>query len=374
MSNIRETTLHLLQEGTGKTLDLRLEQNLTPPTVIELKPETTNTYLCDLTEGTVVDWGDGTKSVVTANEAAERAYHTYAATATAPRVVTIDGVIDRGERPIGSAFDKNALIAVRSLGELTGEVGCLFSNCSSLTEIPEGLFDRCKEVTDFSICFSYCSSLTAIPAGLFDHCKEVTSFDSCFSNCSSLTEIPEGLFDRCKEVTDFSVCFSYCSSLTAIPAGLFDNCTAVTTFSQCFSNCRSLTEIPEGLFDHCTAVTDFSVCFSNCSSLTEIPEALFDHCKEVTDFGSCFSYCSSLTSTPAGLFDHCKEVTSFNSCFSNCSSLTRESPSTLVDGKKIRLWERSPENGFAKPIYASSCFKNCKGLSDYAEIPNYWRF
>lgn len=120
-------------------------------------------------------------------------------------------------------------------------------------------------------------------------------------------------------------------------------------------------------------MTNFSDCFTFCSSLTAIPAGLFDHCTEVTDFGSCFSSCSSLTAVPAGLFDNCTAVTNFEACFYNCSSLKEETPYTMVDGKKVKLWERSPDNGFAKITNYTGCFGGCTGLSDYAEMPAGWK-
>lgn len=255
MSEKRETILRLLQDETGRILDVKIFQEMTPEkpetpeepetpekplTVIELKPDTEETALYNLTEGSVVDWGDGSKSVVTAEEANLRqtVLHAYATTATANRVVTIDGVIDRRGEQAATAFDSNALIAVRTLGEVRGEASLLFAGCGNLT---------------------------------------------------------------------------------AIPAGLFDHCTAMTSFNYCFYGCSNLTAIPAGLFDHCTAVTDLS------------------------------------------------------GCFKKCNNLTGETPYTMVDGKKVKLWERSPENGFAKVTSHESCFKDCPYLSDYAEIPSDWK-
>lgn len=41
--------------------------------------------------------------------------------------------------------------------------------------------------------------------------------------------------------------------------------------------------------------------------------------------------------------------------------------------KKVKLWERSPENGFAKVTEYEWCLHGCTGLSDYAEIPDDWK-
>ena len=350
MSERRETLLRLVQDETGRITDVKVEQQPVPApkllTVIELRPETKETYLNNLTEGSVVDWGDGERSVVSADEAAEEVVrHTYADTSTTNRVVTIDGVIDRTEESGVSAFDPYALVAIQSLGELRGEAKDLFLDCC-LRTIPQGLFDHLTAVTDFSECFARCHGLRSIPEGLFANCTAVTDFSRCFQECSSLNSIPEGLFANCTAVTDFSYCFERCSDLTSVPEGLFANCTAVTDFSYCFSFCYKLTSIPEGLFTNCTAATNFFNCFGNCSSLTAIPAGVFDNCTAVTDFGHCFN---------------------------SCSSLTGETPYTMVNGKKVKLWERSTENGFSKVTEHNYCFRLSTGLSDYEEIPDGWK-
>ena len=275
MSEKRETILRLIQDETGRVIDAKIEQAAAPEptpdpkeplTVIELKPETTSTYLNNLTEGLVVDWGDGTKSVVNDLDV-ERGdvRHTYATSATSNRVVTIDGEIDRTGRLERSVFDKRSLVAVRSLGPIKGSAALLFSGCSSLTTIPKGLFD---------------------------HCTALTSFSGCFKECSALTTIPEGLFDKLA---------------------------AVESFADCFYGCNKLKAIPPGLFDHCTKISD--------------------------------------------LID----------CFFACTSLTGETPYTMVDGKKVPLWRRYEGNGFRRVRYGNCCFRDCTGLSDYAEIPDVWK-
>ena len=97
-----------------------------------------------------------------------------------------------------------------------------------------------------------------------------TSFERCFYNCTSLTSIPEGLFDNNTQATNFSDCFNTCKSLTSIPEGLFDKNPLATVFSSCFSYCRSITSIPKGLFDKNKLATNFNFCFNDCRSLTPV--------------------------------------------------------------------------------------------------------
>ena len=250
-----------------------------------------------------------------------------------------------------------------------------FSSCFDLTSIPQGLFDNCTEVTSFAGTFFGCSStsLTSIPQGLFDNCTEVSSFESTFTSCHNLASIPQGLFDNCTKVTSFTGTFKFCPYLTSIPQGLFDNCTEVTSFAGTFSDCSF--SIPKGLFDNCTKVTSFRSTFEGCSFTTSfIPKGLFDNCTEVTDFSYTFCNCyiSYFTSIPSGLFDNCTKVTSFRSTFEGCSSINGESPYTIIDGKEYHLYDRYKlPSHFAKPD-GKSCFKGCVRLLGYSSMDPYW--
>lgn len=56
--------------------------------------------------------------------------------------------------------------------------GWYFRNYKKLQKIVTGIFDQ--NITDFESCFYRCSSLTSIPNGLFDSNTAVTNFMSCF--------------------------------------------------------------------------------------------------------------------------------------------------------------------------------------------------
>ena len=241
-----------------------------------------------------------------------------------------------------------------------------FGGCSNITTIPQGLFDKCTAVTNFLCTFSDCSALTAIPNGLFDNCTNVTIFRSTFEGCGALTGIPQGLFDNCTRVTNFENTFQGCSSLTVIPNGLFDNCTNVTNFRSTFSGCSNISNIPTGLFDNCTNVTDFGFTFSGCSSLTTIPTGLFDKCTKVTDFYSTFSGCSSLTTIPQGLFDNCTLVTDFSHTFYRCSSLTTI-PLIFGNCPKVTDFSYTFQGCKALTSIPTGLFDNCPNVTGFSE-------
>lgn len=270
MSEKRETILRLLQDETGRITDVKVEQQPVPEptptpdpknplTVIELKPDTKTTALYTLSEGVVVDWGDGTKSVVNASDV-ERGdvRHTYATSATSNRVVTIDGEIDRTGRQERSVFDTSSLVAVRSLGTIRGSAVLLFSGCRSLTTIPKGLFDHCTALTSFSGCFKECSALTTIPEGLFDKLAAVESFVDCFYGCNKLKAIPSGLFDHCTKIFDLVDCFFACTNLTGeTPYTMVDG-KKVPLWRRYEGNGFRRVRYANGCFKGCTGLSDYA--------------------------------------------------------------------------------------------------------------------
>lgn len=231
-----------------------------------------------------------------------------------------------------------------------------FSSCfknTSLTSIPENLFKDCVEVKYFNSCFENCKSLTNIPENLFSGCINSTDFENCFKN-TSLISIPENLFYNCTKITNFEGCF-YGTNIVTIPENLFRNCINVKVFGEssigndnngCFENCRSLTNIPENLFSSCINVISFENCFKDCISLVSIPEKLFENCIEVTNFESCFSN-TSINNIPDNLFITCKKIKNLNSCFSY----------TNITEIPENLFKNCPDiNNF------NYCFSNCKHL------------
>lgn len=78
-------------------------------------------------------------------------------------------------------------------------------------------------------------------------------------------------------------------------------------------------------------------------------------------------YCESLTSIPADLFANCPKVESFERTFEGCTNLTGIAP---------ELWKRVPngeEHEYRGTPRGKNCFYGCDKLSNYEEIPEYWK-
>ena len=305
----------------------------------------------DYVQNFTVNWGDNSSSAITSYDDADR-IHTYVDAGTYD--IELNGKCE------WFAFNyEEDCTKVKKLLSFTGDIGLKvlnFSGCTNLSEIVSlGNFSL---LTTAFFMFGGCTSLTSIPSGLFDGCKEILSFSNAFNGCNKITSIPTDLFKYNTLVTNFNSAFNGCNKITSIPSGLFDNNTLVTNFSYAFYSCNKITSIPTDLFRYNTLVTDFSGAFAGCNKITSIPTDLFKYNTLVTNFSYTFVYCSSLTSIPSGLFDNNTLVTDFSYIFYYC---------ILLDGNAPELWLRDPE-----PT-GIGCFQDCTGLDNYADIPANWK-
>ena len=133
---------------------------------------------------------------------------------------------------------------------LPGSVQILtLDRCSYLTSIPKKLFWNCSGwIDEYSGLFYGCSSLAQIPQGLFDRAAAAISFDSVFRGCTSLTSIPSGLFDHCQNVETFEESFFACTGITGAVPELWlshPNASGRACFRYC-TNAANYASIPSG--------------------------------------------------------------------------------------------------------------------------------
>ena len=322
----------------------------------------------------MVDWGDGSALTIvnkgTTLSDGDGFNYEYAETGEYAIAIYSDQVDETelqipkikfwNNRDNNSISSKLRLIGTPLLNTGTEDFSYCFYQCSNLTSIPKGLFDKNTNVTSFWGCFQGCSTLESIPGGLFDKNIEVTSFGYCFQGCKKLSNIPIGLFERNTKVTDFEYCFEVCSNLTSIPTRLFDKNINVTSFFGCFQNCSTLESIPKELFDKNIEVEVFRGCFSNCTNLKEVPEGLFNNNKKATNFMSCFSFCSNVTLNKnifsnEGNTDRFSGMNMlFNYCFQNAGE-QNENP-----GEAPELWKYKRGSSTWN---TTGCFYNAKATN-----------
>lgn len=276
--------------------------------------------------------------------------------------------------------------------------GSLFFGCGKLTAVPEGLFGSLLSVDNMSSMFNQCSSLRSLPAELFKTQSEVVNIATMFKGCTALETIPEGFFDAFSKVTNMNSLFSTCPSLGNLPQQLFANMTSVTNCGYLYEKCTAMTGFPSlksctslttanALWKDCVQLTEapadyfpesvkdgttVAYMFQNCSALKTVPEEFFKHFAGVTIISQMFENCSSLEQLPVGLFDYMPNIKTASRTFNGCGAFTGESPYTVVDGEKIHLYDRAPENGFVALTKYDDCFKECTKIADLNLIPLAW--
>ena len=320
-----------------------------------------------------VDWGDGTKDYVTD----KYPFHTYDGLTEPKRfVVTISGKVPALYAFGLTSAEKSSIKAVKQWG-ITGlkSMERAFEGCLNLESVAADNTMAFKDVEYFSFSFSDCINLTSegLSADLFKHAVKGIYFRSVFKNCSSLTTIPESLFNNSIKAKDFSDAFRS-TAISSIPENLFANCHDIEYFSNTFGECESLIVIPENLFTYCEKVKDFEGVFYSCIGLKSIPVKLFANCPNVENFGTAFARCENLQTIPVNIFDNNKKVIDFGHVFRGCGNIEGESPYTFVDGEKVHLYERmNYRDYFVTPTSFNAAFSSCLKLSDYSNIPENWK-
>ena len=174
-------------------------------------------------------------------------------------------------------------------------------------EIPEWLFSK-KVTSRVMSKFWYSNNIKNIPERLFEKNVNATNFNDLFNECEGITSIPEKLFENNVKAISFEFVFFRCRELKSIPENLFKNNINVTDFSGSFWECKKITNIPEKLFENNVKVTKFNSTFFACEGLTNIPENLFKNNINVINFGNLFYLCTGITNIPNNIIEFSKRI------------------------------------------------------------------
>lgn len=201
----------------------------------------------------------------------------------------------------------------------------------------------------------------------------LTSLKYGFQGCTSLKSLAAPDEDSFANLTTVYCCFFNCESLTDVPDGLFANAPKLTEAYELFSSCEALEKAPARLFAGCAKLKRTFRVFWGCTALKSVGEDMLKDCAALTEVGQMFCNCSALTAVPVNIFDDCKKLESVGSLFARCTALTGESPYTMVEGKKVHLYERNEHPDMftdftAKEVNFKSCFEGCTKLTDYETI------
>ena len=272
-----------------------------------------------------------------------------------PATVTSGGVTYTVTQIKTAAFrNVNAITSV-TIGRNIETVGNnAFRNCDGLrsvnndsntllTEVPEGCFNDCDNLTTVVLP----GSLTTIGGsnvGAFESCDRLTTVN--FDQLTSLQTIGNSAFKECSALTGLTLP----DTLTTIGDNAFADCAGITHVNipnsltsmggYAFRNCDGLQTISSG--SSCALTNLPSGCFFGCDSLTaaQLPASLesidgslfgvFAYCYQLADVN--FSELTSLRTIGGYAFYNCRSLSRIelpasletigNMTFSGCDSLT----------------------------------------------------
>jgi surface protein len=164
----------------------------------------------------VVDWGDGSTSVVTNTNMSTTATHVYGVSGI--YTLTITGRI-LGWKMLSSESKK--ITEISQWGTLkAGELG--FLNCENLLINASDALDLEANLGQM---FQGCSSLVSLDTSNWDT-SSVTNLSAMFSGCSSLVSLDTSNWNT-SLVTNLSAVFSSCSSLVSLDASNWDTSSVI---------------------------------------------------------------------------------------------------------------------------------------------------
>ena len=203
--------------------------------------------------------------------------------------VNYDATVDWGDGTTDKINTSNTSHRYASAGEKTVQISGI---CQGLGTLPSSLIEvvELSGVSLFQKTFLYCDQLKSIPGSILNHAKLQDNFDYLFQG-TSLTSIPEELFDECTQVKRLKGTFAE-TDISNIPAGLFRNLRSLINLTSCFDSCSNLESIPGGLFDNNPLLSNVEGIFQ-ATRIEAIDNSIFNKTR-VTDFERALSVDSSL--------------------------------------------------------------------------------
>jgi len=114
-------------------------------------------------------------------------------------------------------YNNNKLeIKLKGVNNVTN-MGGMFSECKSLSSLPDISKWNTNNVTNMSVMFIECKSLSSLPDISKWNTLNVTNMSSMFYKCSSLLSLPDISKWNTNNVINMSSMFYYCSSLLSLP-------------------------------------------------------------------------------------------------------------------------------------------------------------
>lgn len=261
-----------------------------------------------------------------------------------------------------TAFDGGAFLDFSA----AGNIGNMFSGCSSLTTIDVSKWNI-SNISDMNSLFMDCANLTTLDVSEWNF-DNATSMYSLFSGCSKLATLDVSKW-KMPKLKSINLMFANCTNLSNLNVSEWDT-SSMTSMSYVFAGCSSLSSLDVSRWNTFN-VTDMSTLFSNCSSLSSLNVSGWDtsnvknmsnmfvnvklnslnvskwNTSNVVSMDRMFSLCTNLSSLDVSKWD-VSNVTSMSGLFQNCIKLS------VLDVSK---WQT------ANVTNMDTMFGNCRSIS-----------
>ena len=179
----------------------------------------------------------------------------------------------------------------------------LSSNYSSLTELPDGVFDNLINLEELNLGYN---GLTGLPDGVFDN---LVNLEDLYLHNNNLNELPDGVFDNLANLEDLNL---QKNNLNELPDGVFDSLINLEDLTWSYNG---LTGLPDGVFDN---LSDLKFLHLHNNSLTGLPGGIFDN---LIKLHILHLDQNRLTELPEGVFDNLSKLWDLSLKNNNLSEL-----------------------------------------------------
>lgn len=221
------------------------------------------------------------------------------------------------------------------------DLSYLFSDCSNLKRIPEGLFQYTPKVRNLAYAFASVGNAidggVPIPAGLFDPLLDLENAAFLFYNATKVSEVPSRLLadkpNLNNVISTFQSTGSSLTPKTPVPLDVLTGSTYKITKLISFMDNTGTPAITREFFAQFPDLVTAAAVFSS-TYVSSIPADLFDDHPNLTNVNSCFEQLKDLTSVPEHLFDKHPNLEYIDNMFAG-SGVLSVPPLFLSKCKKI---------------------------------------
>lgn len=251
---------------------------------------------------------------------------------------------------------------------MSGSADSFFYGCSSLRNVPSGLFEF---ITNGTFVSTYRNSglsgsvnLSSVLGG-----NSISDYSYCFYGCESISSV-NGQLRTSSSGTSLNYMFTGCTGMSSISNDI--GATNIKTCIYMFSSCSNLQSPCRITFKYLSGETINAYGFCDASGVSSLPNNMFSGTVGELFLGQAFYKCTNLSSVSSGAFNYTTNGgTQCNETFYGCTSLLNVSGVTIPDIRNASgMFQNSGLTTITSSLFSDSpycesyahCFSGCRNL------------